>query len=61
MMPKDPIIPIAFTPQTMREHEAKITTTVLVKMDWRVRLGLWLIVLGCWIAGMEYDEENTKQ
>lgn len=60
-MSKGPIIPMTVTPEVMCEQGVKMTATILVKADWRVMLGVWLIALGCRIAGIEYERESNTQ
>lgn len=45
---------VTITPDVMREHEAvmNITINVKVRYHWRVKLALWLILLGCRIGGI---------
>lgn len=38
---------------------SKITVTVFIKNMWRLKLGAWLVRMGCKIAGFSYVEENT--
>ena len=37
-------------------HNITVTVTVKVKKSYLLRFGFYVIRLGCWIAGMQYEE-----
>ncbi len=38
--------------EALRENRAELVVTVKMVRDWRFRLGLWLIKMGCKIIGI---------
>ncbi len=38
--------------------EITMQVVVHVKRDWRVRLGIWLLKVGCWVSGMGIEVED---
>jgi hypothetical protein len=44
-----------------RELMKNVTLTVTIKRDWRVQFGLWLIKLGCRLAGIGYKQEGPSR
>jgi len=46
---------IWMTPDDVRGHGTTITPRIMVRHTWRLRLGLWIIAFGCWLAGIEFE------
>lgn len=62
-MPSNHIGKIEVTPSMLRKNEATITVhapEIIVRLNWRVWLGMRLIWLGALIAGMGYKTEANE-
>lgn len=51
---------VCVTRDEVKNTGTSITITAKVKLDWRIRVGLWLMRVGAWVAGIGYNEEEES-